>query len=99
MTAFLQSRFDLGACTVDEHKLHTQRREQIQVVREIEEAPIGDEIAAECNDKDLSTKSMDVGSDRLEPVDEPVLARKPLPPQGLRAFVGSPASGFLVFVV
>jgi hypothetical protein len=69
---------------VDEHELHAERGEQVQVVRQIVEASVGDEVAAESDDEDLPAKSVDVRGDRLEPVDEAILARKPLPARRLR---------------
>jgi hypothetical protein len=71
---------------VHEHELHAERGEQVQVVGEIEEPPVGDQIAAECDDKDLAAECVDVRRDRLEPVDEPILAGKALPARRLGAF-------------
>ena len=87
-TAFVakccQSRFDLLARAVYEHELHAERGEQIEIVREIEEAAVRNDISAKRDDERLAAKSMYVGRYRLEPVDEPVLARKPLTPNALR---------------
>ena len=41
---------------------------------EIVETPVGDEVAAESDDEELPAESVDVRRDRLEPVDEAVLA-------------------------
>jgi hypothetical protein len=70
---------------VDEHELHAQRRKEIQVVSEIEEATIGHDVAAERNDENLSAERVDIRRDGLEPVDESILARQALAPCGWRA--------------
>ncbi len=83
--SFLQLCFDLRARAVDENEVNAECREQIQVGREIEEAVFGDEIAAERDHERLAAKRMDIGCNRLEPVDEAILARQTLAPgRGLR---------------
>jgi hypothetical protein len=62
---------------VHQHQPHAQRREQVEIVRESQEAAVGNDLAAESDDEGLAAKSVDVGRDRLEPVDEPVLRGKP----------------------
>jgi hypothetical protein len=64
---------------VNEHELDAQSGEQVEVVSEVEEAPVGDEVSAEGDDENLAAKRVYVRGDRLEPVDESVLARKALP--------------------
>jgi hypothetical protein len=63
---------------MDQHQAHAQRREEIQVVGEIDKAAIGDYLAAEPDDKNLAAEGMDVGRDGLKPVDEPVLGGQSL---------------------
>ncbi len=63
---------------MDEHELHTKRCKEIQVVRKIEEATIGHQIPAERDHENLAPKGVDIRSDGLEPVDEPILAREAL---------------------
>src|SRR5690242_15808552 len=82
-----------------EYELHAQRSEQVEIVRQIEEAAVSDQIAAECNDEDLAAKSMDVRSDRLEPVDEAILTREPLPPGRLLAAICSIACSLILLPV
>jgi len=62
---------------VHQHQPYAQRRKQVEIVRESQEAAVGDDLAAESDDEGLAAKSVDVGRDRLEPVDEPVLSGKP----------------------
>jgi hypothetical protein len=69
---------------VHEHELHAERGEQVEVVREIVEAPVAREVAAERDDEDLAAESVDVRRDRLEPVDEAVLAGQALAPRRRR---------------
>jgi hypothetical protein len=71
---------------VHEHQLHAERGEQVEIVREVEEAAVGDQIPAESDDEDLAPKRVDIRRDRLEPVDEPVLAGKALPARRLGTF-------------
>ena len=78
--ALAQPRFDLRPRAVHQHELHPERCEQVQVMSEIEESPIGDEVAAESNDENLAAERMDVGGDRLEPVDEAILGGETLTP-------------------
>jgi hypothetical protein len=84
VSAFREPRLDLLARAVDEHELHAERGEEVQVVRKVVEAPVGREIAAERDDEDLAAKSVDVRRDRLEPVDEAVLAGQALTPRRRR---------------
>jgi hypothetical protein len=81
-----KSRLDLRPGAVNEHEVHAERREEVEVVREIEEAAVGDEIAAERDHENLAAECMDVRGDRLEPVDEAILARKALATRRLRRF-------------
>ena len=67
-------------------------------MREIEEAPVGDDVAAKGDDEDLSPERMNVGSYGLEPVDETILARQSLAPRGLRARAGRIAAGAVLVV-
>jgi hypothetical protein len=82
---------------VDEHELHSERGEQVQVVGEIVEAAVRNEVAAERDDEDLAAESVDVRRDGLEPVDETILTRQPLAPRR-RAAAGS-GFRFLFFSV
>jgi hypothetical protein len=43
--------------------VHAERGEQVEVVRKIEEAAVGDEVSSESDDESLAAKSMDVGGD------------------------------------
>jgi hypothetical protein len=81
---------------VNEHELHAERGEQIQVVREIEEPAIRDEIAAEGDDKDFPAEGVDVWSDRLEPVDEAVLTGEALTPRRLSSVSCASFARFLI---
>jgi hypothetical protein len=85
MTPLFEARFDLRTRAVNEHELDAQRGKQVQIVREVDEAAVGDEITAERDDEGLAAKGVDVGSNRLKPVDEAILARKPLPARRGRA--------------
>ena len=71
--ALLQLRLDLGARAVHQHQPHAESGEQVQVVREVEEAAVGHHLAAERDDESLAAEGVDIGRDRLEPVDEAVL--------------------------
>jgi hypothetical protein len=82
-----------------EHELHAQRSEQVEIVRQIEEAPVSDQIPAERDDKDLAAESMNVRSDRLEPVDEAILTREPLPTRRLLAGICGIACGLILLPV
>ena len=65
---------------------------------EIEEAAVGDEIAAKGDDESLAAERVYIGSDRLEPVDETVLAGEPLTPRGLRVLSrGVSGARFFIF--
>jgi hypothetical protein len=81
---------------VHEHELYAQGCEKVQVVREIVEPSVGDEIAAKRDDEDLAAERVDVRGDRLEPVDEAVLAGEALAPRRLRS-IG--ARGFRVLLI
>jgi hypothetical protein len=48
---------------VHEHEVHAECGEQVEVVRKIEEAAIGDEVSAESDYESLAAKSMDVRGD------------------------------------
>jgi hypothetical protein len=63
---------------------------------DIEKTPVGDDIAAESDDEDLAAECMDVRGDRLEPVDESILARKSLTTNGLRVCTGCAARTIIV---
>src|SRR4051794_18627498 len=52
------------------HELHAETRQQIQIVNQCEEARIGDDFAAECDDERAPAERMDIGSCRTEPLDE-----------------------------
>ena len=98
MALLFQLRFDLGPRAVHEDELNAERREQIEVVGEIEEAAVGHEIAAKGDHEDLAPERVDLRSDRLEPVDETVLAGKPLAPRRLGVFrPGFSAARFFIF--
>jgi hypothetical protein len=71
---------------VHQDELHAERGEEVQVVGEIVEAAVGREVTAESDDENLAAERMNIRSDRLKPVDEPVLARKALPARRLRPF-------------
>ena len=79
-----QARFDLLARAMHQHESHAQRREKIQIVCEIEETAIRNQIAAERDDERLATEGVYVGRDRLEPVDEAILAGQALTASRLR---------------
>src|SRR5690606_37429823 len=59
--------------SVHEHEPHAKGGEQIEIVREIEEAAVGEDLATEGDHEPLAAERVDVGCDRLEPVDEAVL--------------------------
>ena len=65
-------------------RLRAERGEQVQVVGEVEEPAISHDIATERDNEGIAAEGVDIGRDRLKPVDETVLARKPLPPRHLR---------------
>jgi hypothetical protein len=71
---------------VNQYEVHAQRGEKIQVMSQVEEAAVRNEVTAEGDDENLAAKRVDVGSDGLEPVDEPVLAGETLAPRRLGAF-------------
>jgi hypothetical protein len=98
MRALRKPRLDLWTGAVDQHELHAQRRQQVEIVGEIEEAAVRGEIAAKSDDEDLAAERMDVRSDRLEPVDEAVLGRKPLAPRLLRGVRAAVRTGVLFFL-
>jgi hypothetical protein len=79
--------------------LHPQCREQIEIVSQIEEAPVRDEITAKGDDKNLAPKSIDIGRNRLEPVNETVLTRKTLAANRLRRLAWTVSLRFLFFAV
>ena len=58
------------------HQLDAQRRQQVQVMRQMEKPPVGNHFAAEGNDKNLAAESVNIRCDRLEPVDESILGRE-----------------------
>src|SRR4029079_10701398 len=78
MAAFLELRLDLRSRAVHEDKPHAERRQKIQVVRKVKKPSVRDHFAAERDDEGLAAKLVDIGRNRLEPVDEPVLRGQPL---------------------
>ena len=84
---------------MNQHQAHAERGEQVQVVRQVEEAPIADQIAAEGDDEGLAAKSVDIGRDRLKPVDEAVLTRQTLPGYGMRRFARAAARLLVIVAV
>jgi hypothetical protein len=97
VTPLFELRLDLRARPVHEHELHAESGEQVQIVREVEETAVGDQVAAEGDDENLSAESVYVGGDRLEPVDEAVLAGKPLAARRLRPARAGVSPRLLVF--
>lgn len=89
---------DLRARAVNENELHAERGEQVQVVGKVEEAAIGNEIAAERDDESLPAERMNIWRYRLEPVDETVLTGESLTPRRLGVFSRAVfAGGFFIF--
>jgi hypothetical protein len=81
MSELRKPAFDLRSGAVHEDELHAQRCEKVEIVREVEESPVGDDVAAERDYENLPPKRVYVRSHRLEPVDETILARQPLAPR------------------
>jgi hypothetical protein len=92
-----EARLDLLSRAVHEHEVHAERGEQVQIVREVEEAAVRYHVTAKRNDEDLAAERVDIGGDRLEPVDKSILARKSLTTNGLRVCTGCAARTILVF--
>jgi hypothetical protein len=71
---------------VHQHQPHAQRSEQIQIDRKLDEAAVVDELAAERDDEGPAAERVNIGRDRLEPVDEAVLAGQPRAARRRRCF-------------
>ena len=82
-----------------QYQVNAEGGEQIEVVREIEEATIGHEIAAKSDNENLAAKSVDIRRDRLKPVDETVLTGQTLPAHRLQRVARTFSSRFLVFPI
>jgi len=75
----LELGLDLRPGAMDQCEPYAEGGEQIEIDCKLHEASIGHEVATEGDDEGLAAKTVNIGGNRLEPVDEAVLRRKPQP--------------------